>query len=72
MAIRSALVTRTDAWIHAGAGIVRGSDPEHEYMETTIKERAMRDALGRGLVSGSRASCSAVAAAPGAAPEPVS
>lgn len=45
VAIRSALVTPSDAWIYAGAGIVRGSDPEMEYKETTVKERAMRDAL---------------------------
>jgi isochorismate synthase len=45
VAIRSALVTPADAWIHAGAGIVRGSEPGLEYIETTIKERAMRDAL---------------------------
>ena len=45
VAIRSALATPAEAWIYAGAGIVRGSDPAHEYTETTVKERAMCDAL---------------------------
>jgi isochorismate synthase len=46
VAIRSALVTARDAWLYAGAGIVRGSDPAHELFETAVKERTMRDALG--------------------------
>jgi len=46
VAIRSALLTARDAWIYAGAGIVRGSDPSRELAETIVKERAMRDALG--------------------------
>lgn len=45
VAIRSALAARRSAWIYAGAGIVTGSDPEKEYVETTAKERAMREAL---------------------------
>ncbi len=46
VAIRSALVTAEEGWIYAGAGIVKGSDPESEYIETTIKTRTMMDALG--------------------------
>ncbi len=45
VAIRSALTLGADAWIYAGAGIVRGSDPERELVETIAKERAMREAL---------------------------
>jgi isochorismate synthase len=45
VAIRSALTDRRSAWIYAGAGIVSGSDPRTEYIETTVKERAMREAL---------------------------
>lgn len=45
VAIRSALVAAREAWIYAGAGIVRGSDPARELVETLTKERAMRDAL---------------------------
>lgn len=45
VAIRSALIEGGDAWIYAGAGIVRGSDPERELVETIAKERAMREAL---------------------------
>lgn len=45
VAIRSAIAVRRTAWIYAGAGIVSGSDPVSEYEETTIKERAMREAL---------------------------
>ncbi len=45
VAIRSALISGADAWIYAGAGIVLGSDPERELVETVAKERAMREAL---------------------------
>ncbi|MEZ4300982.1 MAG: isochorismate synthase [Polyangiaceae bacterium] len=45
VAIRSALTTSRGAFIYAGAGIVPGSDPAVEYIETTAKERTMREAL---------------------------
>jgi isochorismate synthase len=37
VAIRSALVRGPEAWLHAGAGLVCGSDPEAEWHETTWK-----------------------------------
>ncbi|MFA6960206.1 MAG: isochorismate synthase [Opitutaceae bacterium] len=43
--IRSALVEGNTARVYAGAGIVAGSDPEREYVETELKFRAMREAL---------------------------
>jgi isochorismate synthase EntC len=45
-AIRSALLRGTGAHVYAGAGIVRDSDPDSEYEETSIKMRAMLSALG--------------------------
>jgi menaquinone-specific isochorismate synthase len=45
-AIRSALLRWATAHVYAGAGIVRDSDPDAEYEETSIKMRAMRSALG--------------------------
>jgi isochorismate synthase len=46
VAIRSALVKGTDAWLFAGAGIVEGSDPALEYRETGVKQTTMLAALG--------------------------
>ena len=46
VAIRSALVKGTDAWLFAGAGIVEGSDPENEYRETGVKQTTMLATLG--------------------------
>ncbi|MFV9507065.1 MAG: isochorismate synthase [Oscillochloridaceae bacterium umkhey_bin13] len=46
VAIRSALVGPTEAKLFAGAGIVAASDPEREERETSIKLRAMLEALG--------------------------
>lgn len=46
VAIRSALFTGTEALIYAGAGIVGDSDPDLEYQETGLKQRAILDALG--------------------------
>jgi salicylate biosynthesis isochorismate synthase len=44
--LRSMLVHGHDAWLYAGAGVVRGSDPDAEYAETEAKLGAMLDALG--------------------------
>lgn len=44
--IRSAVLTKDLAYVHAGAGIVRGSLPHLELAETTAKMRTMLDALG--------------------------
>lgn len=44
--IRSAMLTKDLAYVHAGAGIVRGSIPSLELAETTAKMRTMLDALG--------------------------
>ena len=46
IALRCAMLDGTRARLFAGAGIVAGSLPERELVETTLKLRAMRDALG--------------------------
>ena len=46
VAIRSGLVRGGEAWLYAGAGIVRGSEPAREYAETAAKQAAMLAALG--------------------------
>jgi menaquinone-specific isochorismate synthase len=43
--LRSALIDGEWARIYAGAGIVRGSDPQKELAETELKFRAMQEAL---------------------------
>jgi menaquinone-specific isochorismate synthase len=43
--IRSAVVEGPKARLFAGAGIVRGSDPDQEFAETDLKFAALRDAL---------------------------
>ncbi|MCC5805466.1 MAG: isochorismate synthase [Opitutales bacterium] len=45
VAIRSALVEGSGARLFAGAGIVRGSDPDREFAETEVKMRALLDAI---------------------------
>jgi len=48
VAIRSALLRDDRAWLYAGAGIVRGSEPDREFEETELKldtmQRALREA----------------------------
>jgi menaquinone-specific isochorismate synthase len=44
-AIRSALLRDCEAYLYAGAGIVRDSDPEQEWRETELKFRPMLEAL---------------------------
>jgi menaquinone-specific isochorismate synthase len=44
--IRSALVSRDEAWIFVGAGLVAGSDPDHELAEVKMKALPMLGALG--------------------------
>lgn len=46
VAIRSAVVEGATAWLWAGAGIVPASDPDREYGETQVKQRALLGALG--------------------------
>jgi menaquinone-specific isochorismate synthase len=46
VAIRSAVVQTTRAWLYAGAGIVAESNPQREWDETNLKFRPMLDALG--------------------------
>jgi isochorismate synthase len=46
VAIRSGVVTRGEAWLYAGAGIVEGSDAALEYAETRVKQAPMLAALG--------------------------
>ena len=45
IAIRSAVLTDGVAHVHAGAGIVAGSDPAREFEETEHKAAAMRRAI---------------------------
>jgi isochorismate synthase len=46
VAIRSALLTGSEAILFAGCGIVADSDQEQEYIETCLKMRPMLAALG--------------------------
>ena len=45
VAIRSAVTQHDRAWLYAGAGIVTGSDPGHEWDETALKFRPILGAL---------------------------
>jgi len=51
VALRSALITDGEASLFAGCGIVDGSDPEREYVESMIKLRPMKMALAASLES---------------------
>jgi len=42
---------RASATLHAGAGIVRGSDPDAELAETTLKFAGVLEALSQGASS---------------------
>lgn len=46
VAIRSGIVSGTDAFIYAGAGVVAASTAEKEYFETEIKQEPLLRALG--------------------------
>jgi isochorismate synthase len=46
VAIRSGVLSRREAWLYAGAGIVEGSDAALEYAETRTKLAPMLAALG--------------------------
>jgi isochorismate synthase len=46
VALRSALVSRREAALFAGCGIMAGSDPVREEQESNLKLRPMRNALG--------------------------
>lgn len=46
VAIRSALLQSTKAYLYAGGGIVADSEPQSEYEETLVKFRPMIRALG--------------------------
>jgi menaquinone-specific isochorismate synthase len=45
VALRCALSTPEGTWIHAGAGIVEGSDAQKEWEETEAKLQAVREAV---------------------------
>jgi isochorismate synthase len=45
VAIRSGLLTPTEAFVYSGAGIVKQSDPAAEYEETALKQRPFLRAL---------------------------
>jgi len=44
--IRSAVAQDRRVWLYAGAGIVAGSDPQKEWLETALKFQPMFSALG--------------------------
>lgn len=46
VAIRSGLVAGSRVYAWAGAGIVAESDPDEEYAETGLKQRALLDVIG--------------------------
>ncbi|MCP3964542.1 MAG: isochorismate synthase [bacterium] len=46
VALRSCVLRGAEAFLYAGAGIVRDSDPELEYTETELKKQALLTALG--------------------------
>lgn len=46
VALRSCVLRGRDAFLHAGAGIVRDSDPQLEYEETELKKQALLTAFG--------------------------
>ena len=46
LALRCALLNGNHAVLYAGAGIVNGSEPEQEYLETEMKLRPLLSALG--------------------------
>ena len=45
VALRSALVRGTQAWLYAGAGLVPGSEAEREFAEVEAKLRVMKSVL---------------------------
>lgn len=46
VALRSCVLRGREAYLYAGAGIVRDSDPELEYHEMELKKQALLRALG--------------------------
>ncbi len=46
VALRACVLRGTEAFLYAGAGIVRDSDPDLEYTETELKKQALLTALG--------------------------
>lgn len=48
VALRSALIVGARAYAYAGCGVVAGSDPHAEYVETSLKLEPMLAALGVG------------------------
>ncbi|HEX9737043.1 MAG TPA: chorismate-binding protein [Thermoanaerobaculia bacterium] len=46
MALRSCVLRGREAYLYAGAGIMRDSDPELERRETELKKQALLRALG--------------------------
>ncbi len=48
VALRCALLDANEATLYAGAGILRESDPQQEYLETEWKLQSMREALAHG------------------------
>jgi len=45
VALRSAVITGSNAWLFAGCGVVRDSDPDREYAESMLKLRPVQTAL---------------------------
>lgn len=59
VALRSALVTGSDASLFAGCGVVADSDPEREYAESLLKLRPMEIALADAVTTADTASAGA-------------
>jgi isochorismate synthase len=53
--LRCALITRGRVRLHAGAGIIAGSDPLAEIAETEVKFRTLMEALEATRLSSGRA-----------------
>ena len=45
VALRSALITGSEALLFAGCGVVADSDPDQEYAESLLKLRPMQTAI---------------------------
>ena len=51
MALRSAVIRGSEAWLFAGCGVVADSDPALELGETLLKLRPMELALAAALAA---------------------
>jgi len=66
VALRSALVTASEALLFAGSGIVADSDPDEEYVESQLKLRPMEMALSGSVAARDKSGPMRAAAGSGA------